>query len=53
MCYVWKWLYLDKADILTTHGYQSSFGTFLQEQTQSDDVLAKFQIGQLVSSTFN
>lgn len=25
MCYVWKWLYLDKADILTTHGYQSEF----------------------------
>lgn len=31
-CYVLRWLNLDKADILTSHGYQSSSGTFSQEQ---------------------
>lgn len=31
-CYVLRWLNLDKAEILTTHGYQSSSGTFSQEQ---------------------
>lgn len=58
-CYVSRWLNLDKAEILTTQGYQSSSGTFFAgagllvmmpwQSSRSDSLSPKLLIAQAIS----